>query len=57
MNKLEPLILGNLEIKIPIIQGGMGVQVSMASLASAVADCGAAGTIASVRPWLGHRRK
>jgi len=48
LDKLEPLILGDLEIKIPIIQGGMGVQVSMASLASAVANCGAAGTIASV---------
>ncbi|MEA3560170.1 MAG: nitronate monooxygenase family protein [Candidatus Omnitrophota bacterium] len=47
-NKLKPLIIGDLEIKIPIIQGGMGVKVSTASLASAVADCGAAGTIASV---------
>ena len=47
-NKLKPLIIGDLEIKIPIIQGAMGVQVSMASLASAVANCGAAGTIASV---------
>lgn len=48
LDKLEALILGDLEIKIPIIQGAMGVQVSMASLASAVANCGAAGTIASV---------
>ena len=47
-NQLEPLIIGDLEIKIPIIQGGMGVKVSTASLASAVANCGAAGTIASV---------
>ncbi|MCK5603083.1 nitronate monooxygenase, partial [Candidatus Pacearchaeota archaeon] len=31
-----------------IIQGGMGVKVSTASLASAVANCGGAGTIASV---------
>ncbi|OGW75731.1 MAG: 2-nitropropane dioxygenase [Omnitrophica bacterium RBG_13_46_9] len=47
-NKLKPLIIGDLEIKIPIIQGGMGVKVSTASLASAVTNCGGAGTIASV---------
>lgn len=47
-NKLEPLIIGDLQIRIPIIQGAMGVQVSTASLASAVANCGGAGTIASV---------
>ncbi|MBL7131923.1 MAG: nitronate monooxygenase, partial [Candidatus Omnitrophica bacterium] len=47
-NELNPLIIGDLEIEIPIIQGGMGVKVSMASLASAVANCGGAGTIASV---------
>jgi len=40
--------MGDLEIKIPIIQGGMGVRVSTSSLAAAVANCGAAGTIASV---------
>ncbi|MFC1589910.1 NAD(P)H-dependent flavin oxidoreductase [Candidatus Omnitrophota bacterium] len=45
---LKPLFIGDLEIKIPIIQGGMGVKVSMASLAGAVANCGGAGTIASV---------
>jgi nitronate monooxygenase len=45
---LEPLIIGCLEISIPIIQGGMGVKVSTAPLAAAVADCGGAGTIASV---------
>jgi len=47
-NRLRPLIIGDLEIKVPIIQGGMGVMVSKASLASAVANCGGAGTIASV---------
>ncbi len=48
INKLKPLVIGDMEIKIPIIQGGMGVKVSTASLASAVANCGGAGTIASV---------
>lgn len=47
-NFLPPLIIGDLHIPIPIIQGGMGVKVSTASLASAVANCGGAGTIASV---------
>ncbi len=47
-NRLAPLILGDLCIEVPIIQGGMGVRVSTAELAAAVANCGAAGTIASV---------
>ena len=47
-NVLKPLMIGGLEVKIPIVQGGMGVQVSTASLASAVANYGGAGTIASV---------
>jgi len=46
--RLKPLAIGDLRVEIPIIQGGMGVRVSVASLAGAVADCGAAGTIASV---------
>ncbi len=47
-NKLKPLLIGDSKIEIPIIQGAMGVRVSIASLAAAVANCGAAGTIASV---------
>ncbi|MDD5657756.1 MAG: nitronate monooxygenase family protein [Elusimicrobia bacterium] len=45
---LEPLIIADREISIPIVQGGMGVQVSTAALAGAVAECGAVGTIAGV---------
>ncbi|MCK4261663.1 nitronate monooxygenase [bacterium] len=41
-------MIGDLQIKIPIIQGGMGVMVSTAALAIAVANYGGAGTIASV---------
>ncbi|MDD4203189.1 MAG: nitronate monooxygenase family protein [Candidatus Omnitrophica bacterium] len=48
IDKLNPLLIGDLEIKIPIVQGGMGLKVSTASLVSAVANCGGAGTIASV---------
>jgi len=46
--QIKPLVIGDLEIKVPIIQGGMGVRVSTAPLAAAVANCGGAGTIASV---------
>ncbi|MFH1760068.1 MAG: nitronate monooxygenase family protein [bacterium] len=42
------LKIGNLEISPPIIQGGMGLRVSMAGLASAVAETGCVGVIASV---------
>jgi NAD(P)H-dependent flavin oxidoreductase YrpB (nitropropane dioxygenase family) len=47
-NNIPSLHIGELEINPPIIQGGMGVRVSMAGLASAVANQGAAGVIASV---------
>ncbi|MBU1923205.1 MAG: nitronate monooxygenase family protein [Candidatus Omnitrophica bacterium] len=42
------LLLGNLRIELPIIQGGMGVRVSSFSLASAVSNEGALGVIAAV---------
>lgn len=54
MKELNKLIIGDLEIKIPIIQGGMGVKISTFSLVSAVANYGAAGTISSV--GLGYGR-
>ncbi len=41
------LKIGDLEISMPIIQGGMGVRVSGSSLASAVANAGCVGIIAS----------
>lgn len=41
------LKIGDLRIRIPIIQGGMGVGVSMGGLAGAVARAGAAGLIAT----------
>jgi NAD(P)H-dependent flavin oxidoreductase YrpB (nitropropane dioxygenase family) len=46
--RLPTLKIGNLEINPPIIQGGMGVRVSRANLASAAANTGCAGIIASV---------
>lgn len=47
-NKIPTLKIGNLEINPPIIQGGMGVRVSRAGLAAAVANEGCGGVIASV---------
>jgi nitronate monooxygenase len=48
IKNIPSLIIGNLELNPPIIQGGMGVRVSRASLAAAVANEGCAGIIASV---------
>lgn len=44
---IPSLKIGNLEINPPIIQGGMGVRVSGANLAAAVANTGCAGIIAT----------
>ncbi|MEN8148795.1 MAG: nitronate monooxygenase [Planctomycetota bacterium] len=41
------LRIGHLTADIPLIQGGMGVGVSLSGLSSAVADCGAIGVISS----------
>lgn len=40
--------IGDLEIKLPIVQGGMGVGISLAGLAAAVANCGGLGVISGV---------
>jgi NAD(P)H-dependent flavin oxidoreductase YrpB (nitropropane dioxygenase family) len=47
MNRLR---IGDLEAVIPVIQGGMGVGVSLSRLASAVANAGGIGTISAVFP-------
>lgn len=46
---MKKLIIGDLEINIPIIQGGMGVGVSLSSLAGAVAKCGGIGVISAAQ--------
>jgi len=48
MNTIPSLKIGGLEVNPPIIQGGMGVRVSGANLAAAVANTGCVGVIASV---------
>jgi NAD(P)H-dependent flavin oxidoreductase YrpB (nitropropane dioxygenase family) len=47
-NRFDGFAIGDLKVKIPIIQGGMGVRVSASSLASAVSNEGALGVIAAV---------
>ena len=48
LKKMPELKIGGLRIKKPIIQGGMGVGISMSGLASAVANEGGIGVISSV---------
>lgn len=45
---VKGLKIGDLHIKVPIIQGGMGIGISMSNLASAVANMGGVGTISTV---------
>ncbi|MBW8042598.1 MAG: nitronate monooxygenase [Planctomycetes bacterium] len=50
--KIPTLRIGDLEAEIPIIQGGMGVGVSLSNLSSAVANAGGIGVIAT--PGIGQ---
>jgi len=50
----EPLKIGNLTAKVPIIQGGMGVGVSLHRLAGSVAREGGIGIISTAQ--IGYRR-
>lgn len=47
--ELKPLIIKDLTAKIPIIQGGMGVGISMSSLAGAVAKEGGVGVLSAAQ--------
>lgn len=48
MNNIKSLKIGHLEVRLPIIQGGMGVGISLSGLASAVSNAGGLGVISSV---------
>lgn len=50
MKDLQPLVIGDITAKVPIIQGGMGVGVSMSGLAGAVAKEGGIGIISAAQP-------
>jgi len=45
--KIPKLRIGDLEVNIPVVQGGMGVGISLSSLASAVANEGGIGVISA----------
>lgn len=44
---MDELIIGDIRAKLPIVQGGMGVGISLAGLASAVAKAGGIGVISA----------
>lgn len=52
---MKNLNIGNLSISVPIIQGGMGVGISLSGLASAVANEGGVGVISSAGLGLLYR--
>ena len=45
----RPLKMGNIEAKVPLIQGGMGVGISLGRLAGAVAKEGGIGSISAAQ--------
>lgn len=53
---MKSFFLGNKEIKLPVIQGGMGVGVSLSGLASAVANEGGIGVISCAGLGLLYRQ-
>lgn len=46
---MSSLVIGDLTAKIPVIQGGMGVGVSLSNLAGNVAKCGGVGIISTAQ--------
>ncbi|MFR4352577.1 MAG: NAD(P)H-dependent flavin oxidoreductase [Roseburia sp.] len=51
----KPLVIGDLTASVPIVQGGMGVGVSLENLASAVANCGGVGILSAAQ--IGYREE
>lgn len=47
VSKFKPLWIGDISARVPIVQGGMGVGISLAGMAAAVANEGGIGVIAS----------
>lgn len=50
MSKLKGVKIGDLNVKVPIIQGGMGIGISLWRLAGAVAAQGGIGVISAAQP-------
>lgn len=53
--KYKPLVIGDLVAKVPIVQGGMGIGISLSNLAGAVAKCGGIGVVSAAQP--GYREE
>ena len=53
MEKIKPLVIGDLKAEVPVIQGGMGVGISLSGLAGAVAAQGGIGIISTAQ--IGYR--
>lgn len=51
--KIQPLVIGNLTARVPVMQGGMGVGISLSGLAGAVAASGGIGIISTAQ--IGYR--
>ncbi|MCM1252058.1 MAG: nitronate monooxygenase family protein [Clostridium sp.] len=51
--KIKPLVIGDLTAKIPVMQGGMGVGISLSNLAGAVAAQGGIGILSAAQ--IGYR--
>lgn len=54
---MKALKIGNLTVKYPLVQGGMGVGVSLSKLASAVANQGGIGVISAVGIGMSYQAK
>ncbi len=48
--ELKPLRIGDIEVKYPIVQGGMGIGISLSTLAAAVTNEGGIGVISAAQP-------
>ncbi|GHV69983.1 2-nitropropane dioxygenase [Bacteroidia bacterium] len=53
---MKSFFIGDIEIKLPIVQGGMGIGVSLAGLAAAVANEGGVGVISCAGSGLIHQK-
>ncbi len=53
MAERKPLVIGELKARVPVIQGGMGVGISLSSLAGTVASEGGIGVISTAQ--IGYR--
>ena len=53
---MNPLRIGNLVVAIPVVQGGMGVGISLSGMAAAVANEGGIGVISSAGLGLLYRK-